>query len=426
MTVVRSASAAVRSRVRHALRESFHPGAEWRTASAVQRRNLLLDAVGSDHRPLVDLLLFAEERGVPARLPTDPLTGDRWELVHAQIALDFAARTFVQIDAARWAVETWAFAMGIVGDEQLERIEPEPAPLTRPASAPPARAPSAVHVPPRTRATGAPPSSRAAAPSLPPRSVAAAMAARILPPGPRWRTSAPPTAARHLAASAAWSPRDATAVVIAITMLVIVPAAVVVSDHRREVDRAAIREAALAPSVAASRPPTPSPSPALAPASVASADAAATRIADRLAPDHPVARGLGGRYRLEITNVEVSGSASCSQVAQRIAARQPTTEEIAHVPGTPTFRFTSRPGLIGEVDSDGRFRTNVAHGMTNGVEWRTRLSGSFAGDSLVAVSESESAGVLAWRETQECRALTSFVGRRLAAASSAPSSPLPR
>jgi hypothetical protein len=392
-----------RARVRIALAAAVSDADQWRATSDVQRRNLLLDAVGSDHRPLVDLLLFAEERGVRERLPVGSLDGDRWELVHAHTALDFASRTFVQIDAARWAVETWAFAGGHISHEQLERRVVEP-----PRTAPPAVA-AATATPSTRQPLARVPQPPLASKVLP--APAAAMVHRILPPGPRWRTQTTPTAARHLASRNTASTIEPAAVVIAVIALIAVPAIFVISTRPNAQQIAALRDAERNAAVSIT---APNPTPPSVPQSVASTDAATKRITEALVPGDIRARGIAGRYRFDVQNVEVTGSASCDVVQRRIAARPGQIEQIDHLPGAEGFTFGTSWRLLGHLDADGHFTTDRAQGATRGVQWTVQWSGVFAGDSVLAISDTETSGVLRWRETQECRAITRLVGHRVA------------
>jgi hypothetical protein len=400
----------VRARVRIALADAVRDSEQWSASSETQRRNRLLDAVGSDHRPLVDLLLFAEERGVTTRLPAETLEGDRWELVHAHTALDLAARTFVHIDAARWAVEAWAFALGRIAVEQLERAVREPerdsvvptgAAVARPAGETP------------RRSAAVPASSPVVARSAPLFPAAATQIAhRILPPGPRWRTNAPPSAARHLASSSTRWTVEPAAVFLAVLLLIGVPALLVLTGAvgRPSVSRAT---PVSPPAVARDTSTTATQPVADAVQSVAAVDASTARVAAEYLPTLVRARGIGGQYRLRVVGVEVTGSPSCDAVARRISGRPESVETISHLPGEERFTFVSRGGLVGHLTPEGTFSTDVARGSDRGVQWTVQLSGTFAGDSLIAVSDSETTGVLRWRDTQVCRALTRLVGRRL-------------
>jgi hypothetical protein len=401
-------SESARARVRTALAEAVRDLSRWQIMPEMQRRNLLLDAVGSDHRPLVDLLLFAEQRGVADRLPAGPLDGDRWELVHAHAALDFASRTFVQIDAARWVVETWAFATTRISAEQLERRVDDARATRTVAPAAPSPSPSSLSRVPSSPASPRRPS--VAGQLLP--GAAAAVVHRILPPGPRWRTQSAPTAARHLASRGSTPTVEPAAAAIAVMLLIALPAIAVVTmkpDRTRRYDVVSIT----APVAAA-------PSQTAVPQSVSTANEATPRVAESLAPGDIRARGVAGRYRLTVQGVDVTGSASCDAVQRSIESRKRPIERIEHLPGTDRITIGSSGQLVGYIEADGRFRTDRARGATRGVQWSVQWSGVFDGDSLIAISESETSGVLRWREEQSCRTLTRLVGHRLSSPLVAP------
>ncbi len=88
-------------------------------------RNRLLDDVGSDARPLVNLLLEAYARGIPQTLPAGPLAHDVWERHCARVVMAWVADRFIDAEVARWAVETWAFAIGAL-DTPLEAPQHAP------------------------------------------------------------------------------------------------------------------------------------------------------------------------------------------------------------------------------------------------------------------------------------------------------------
>jgi hypothetical protein len=209
-------------------------------------------------------------------------------------------------------------------------------------------------------------------------------------------------------------------VIAAILLLVLVPLVVLVVDHQRGLGRATrgevLRDSASAPSTVsaalASRSRARIPAEGLVPTSVRTMDLSAPRVARRLLPDDPVGRGVGGRYRVRVTAVDVVGSSSCQVVAARVAARPPAIEELEHVAGTPTFRFAAH-GMAGHLETDGTFATDLVRGVTRGITWSARMTGAFAGDSMVATSETETTGVLRWRDTQSCRTVASLVATRI-------------
>jgi hypothetical protein len=113
--------------------------------------------------------------------------------------------------------------------------------------------------------------------------------------------------------------------------------------------------------------------------------------------------GLAGRYVVRRRVLAVSGSESCSAVAAAVGAAAPTVETVAHRPGEGEFALTSRPGLRGTVDDDGRFRTGAVAGSRGGVHYQFRMVGQFLPDGFRAETESETRAVLRWGEVQSCR-----------------------
>ncbi|HYW32103.1 MAG TPA: hypothetical protein VE869_11395 [Gemmatimonas sp.] len=119
-----------RVRMRDALRELVREDPAWNAGSLQLFRNRLLDHTGSDARPLAELLLEAYRRGWQHRIGGVPMASARWDALVAPFIMQWSAERFVQPDMARWAVECWGYALGIIDAGQL-RIAPPPPP--RPA-----------------------------------------------------------------------------------------------------------------------------------------------------------------------------------------------------------------------------------------------------------------------------------------------------
>lgn len=125
------------------------------------------------------------------------------------------------------------------------------------------------------------------------------------------------------------------------------------------------------------------------------------------------AAGFGGRYAVRQAVLAVGGSESCDAVAAAVRPAATTLETVAHVPGAPTFALTSRPGVHGTVDGDGRFRTEPLEGTRDGVHYWFRMTGRFAGDGFQAETESATDAVLKFGSVQRCRVSASLDGHRL-------------
>jgi hypothetical protein len=115
-----------RIRMRDALREIIdETPVGWERPSLFVLRNRLLDRTGSDARPLAELLLEALRRGWRDRLPSGLLDTPRFDSLVSPFVLQWSAERFVQPEMARWAVESWAYALRRIDEQQL-RIAPPP------------------------------------------------------------------------------------------------------------------------------------------------------------------------------------------------------------------------------------------------------------------------------------------------------------
>ncbi len=111
------------SNARRALRDALHQRVrgvdDWAEPSIAVFRNFLLDDVGSDARPLTNLLLEAIDRGVLESLPQERLAPAQWTARCTSLVMQWVGERFVQPEAARWAVESWAYALGTIEASQL-------------------------------------------------------------------------------------------------------------------------------------------------------------------------------------------------------------------------------------------------------------------------------------------------------------------
>lgn len=113
--------------VRDALRMLVEEQPErWDKPSLFVLRNRLLDRTGSDARPLAEFLIEALRRGWRDRLPANgALETARFDMMVAPFVLQWSRDRFVQPEMARWAVESWAYALRVIDESQL-RIAPPP------------------------------------------------------------------------------------------------------------------------------------------------------------------------------------------------------------------------------------------------------------------------------------------------------------
>lgn len=115
-----------RVRVRDALRELVEESpTRWDKPSLFVLRNRLLDRTGSDARPLAEFLIEALRRGWRDRLPSGAMETSRFDGMVAPFVLQWSRERFVQPDMARWAVESWAYALRVIDESQI-RIAPPP------------------------------------------------------------------------------------------------------------------------------------------------------------------------------------------------------------------------------------------------------------------------------------------------------------
>ncbi len=119
-----------RVRVRDALRELIAEDPHgWYKPSYFVLRNRLLDRTGSDARPYAELLLEAARRGWRERLPRTMLDPQRWHATVAPFQLHWSAERFLQPEMARWALESWAYALKVIDASQLTVAPPPREPM---------------------------------------------------------------------------------------------------------------------------------------------------------------------------------------------------------------------------------------------------------------------------------------------------------
>lgn len=397
--------------------------------SDLSARNRMLDSCGSDLRPLVDLLLgvgpLVQARlGEPGRESSEPWTARRAPIVHAIVAT-----RFLQSDVARWTVDAWAVALGVLPPTTLvaPQVESERAatmlPNTTTTSA--GAANNRHRVGARNRPAPTPGvTTKAFTPAA-----SAAVAARYrigskAAPYPRPMVPVNP----RFAARMHRLERAATIsfMLLALTVIVLLSSAI-----------AGIRSRPVAPG--APRVPVPASSPAVAPATSSSGSAPSSAAAVIRAPSPApaemmreahdsafvrdaalsaaairaaLARGVGGSYTVMQQTRSVDGSVSCSTVAYALREPRSSVEHIMHTPGSRELTLTSRR-TSGRVYDDGRFELGPTGGTTNGVRWTFRMRGQFTPDGFTGQSETETFAVIRWGRTQSCIALADIVATRL-------------
>lgn len=113
------------------------------SAFTVSERNRMLDHCGSDHRPLVELLLSLGPT-LHRRLHGSHGAGMLWETRRAPLVHHVVATRYLQPDVARWAVDAWAAALGVISERNVSSptvhgaVTPVPSPMRDTAYQPPA------------------------------------------------------------------------------------------------------------------------------------------------------------------------------------------------------------------------------------------------------------------------------------------------
>lgn len=412
-----SASTDAFARAATALAEAWRRDASLFESSPTRVVNELLDACGSDHRPLINLLLSVDAT-FRARFTTGS-TNDAWEMRRAPLVHQLVATRYLQPDVARWVVDAWGAALG-VGPAAVSRPalshELEPVGVSRTTTswgaasthgngtvlpAPPlatARGTKALMPPPRT-------GGRALATTRPSGNVATATARPV----PRWRSTgigvSPAQAAQAQRTERIWF-----GVMAATGLIVFVAGAIGIANRKSQAATAAAILPAVAPAVRAidgqSMLPLPPADPLTAPVVPADADG---RPEDALSA---VATGLAGAYRVRQTVRVVDGSASCSSIAAVLAPGRTSIERIEHQPGSREFALATR-SVNGTVDANGAFEIGQAVGTTDGIRWQFSMRGRFTATGFVAETQTKTSAIIRWGRTQQCITLADLVAERI-------------
>lgn len=418
------------TRVADALRFEVASGDVDGLLSNVSARNRMLDTCGSDLRPLVDLLLGVGPLVKSQLTASGNGSASQWPVRRAPVVHAIVATRFLQPDVARWTVDAWAVALGMLPTTTLvsPQLESErsatilPSVSTHPSVASSHRQRIGAHNRPTLPAAGA------AASTFSPGAFATATARyRIGSKGAPYPRPAVPVNP-HFAARMHRLERAATIsfMLLAIAVIVLLSSAI-----------AGIRSRPVTPS--APRVPAPVASPARSaatPAQSASAAGAALRVQtmertptqvmqeahdsafvrdaalSAAAIRTALARGVGGSYTVVQQTRSVDGSVSCSTVADALRAPRSSVEHIMHVAGSRELTLTSRR-TSGRLYDDGRFELGPTGGTTDGVRWTFRMRGQFTPGGFTGQSETETFAVIRWGRTQSCIAIADIVATRL-------------
>lgn len=402
-----------------------------RAVLSTRQRNRLLDETGSDHRPLVDLLIDLGHVVRPAleRVPQRPLSAAAWDTTRAPMVHQIVSTRYLQPDVARWAVDVWGRALGVspapVAREQI--ISPqvrttEMVPYAAASGAAGAAAATAKATLARATARfgtlpplpSTPKPARPNAPSWAGGPASFGVGAKVKP-GARSALASSgrlvPSASRVQGPK--YQPVERLAALVLTGILSIMLIATIGQKFGPQTQRSRgvimTRAEGPAPRVA-----TIAPAPSTDSLTVRSGvvgGTAATRepaigtAARAIAPSapfvSPMLAGVAGRYRVTQRIRSVDGSSSCESVARALGVGRETDERITHVPGHAVFRLDSR-GVAGTLDSEGRFVAGPLSGTTNNIPWQFRMRGRFVPNGFIGESETYTQAILRWGRTQSC------------------------
>ncbi len=370
-------------------------GAHWSTGTRDQdrTRNLLLDACGSDHRPLVELVLIVGDDLRPALDHTRSVLADRvdrprWETLRAPLFHRLVATRFLQTDIARWLVDSWAFATGVLAQEPaspaLQRVlEETPELAAAPHSMGLSRSPSTWRHPSALAGTGT--IGRSTTP----------FATRA--PSARSSGSMPSTVSggrgRMTPAELARIKRMERAGMILLAsagVFSFVAHGYAMWSRPLERERVTVADRAIGPISASTSPVTTN--------GLGDADDGASTPA--------------GRYQVSHRATSVTGGDGCELVAGALAKQQTSVEIVEHDPATATIRLASRQ-VSGALQPDGQFQIGPDSGTTDGVRWTFVMRGRFTHDGFIAQSQKTTDAIVKWHAMRSCAVVADLVGTRV-------------
>ncbi len=454
-----------------ALASLLAQGETWPPSAPQRFRNLLLDACGSDHRALIDLLLRVGRHGlVDALHALGTVRTSEWPARRTTLVSMVVGELFVNADIATWAVDAWAVALGVVPRDAANALRAEYAARAASASArvervttprarsssgargtptPGVKAPTAAatYVPGAPSWAGGPPAPRVGA------WVRGAPAAGA----PRWRVPGAGAGAASASGSTIHPPNFAgffvAMCVFGVFFLGFVMTARSMSEPIASAAQVALRavDSALltAPGASVDATTVATDSSARGADSAAAVvdsaartvdsaartvDSAPRVVADMAAARQPVnAEGapvlsaeayhttpmnapvpsLAGRYRVERRILAVNGSAMCTPVADALQnADAVSDEEFTQTADTREFQLVSRPGVHGMLQGDGTFATAPHSGTHDGVRYNFRMIGRTTPTGFVARTYTETEAVIRYRRTQRCMVIADLIGAR--------------
>ncbi len=425
---------------------------------------MMLDECGSDYRPLVELLLDLGRTVRPVLADCGPQSAAAWPNLRAPLVHKLVSTRYLQPDVARWAVDVWACALGVVtvveppkvmagvasegDDSSAHGTDDDPrsaaqsaaraasgsgvgrttggarAASPRPVTVTPQQVPAQLRSVPSW--AGGPVSFRVGQKPKQPSLAALAQSGRVV-----VRSTSAPAGPR-------FQPVERRAAMILGTLLVVItgglmnafngrpaPAAPAESDSTGEGARTSTPAEPVAPTVATamaapdSALQLPLPLPLSLPASEAAPPPPATGVPHTGGRPVRVAHGarirdtgVAGRYLVTQRVRDVSGTESCDAVARALGAGRETEEVVSHTPGAGQFTLVTR-GVLGTLDSDGQFISEPRSGTTNNVNWQFRMRGRFGPEGFTGESVTHTDAILRWGRLQNCVVTAELTGRRL-------------
>ena len=393
------------ARVSAALLAVWPQVADHTTGMTVAERGLLLDHCGSDHRPLVDLLLDIGQQIRPPLLAIGrtPQRAADWANTRAPLVHKLVATRYLQPDVARWAVDVWGTALGLVAERTIELTPPvvETA-TTVPNKADATRKPAPPPAPPAKPAQRQP-TVRAAATTRPTSPRSPAPRSTLVATSVSSRTTV--VVNRRAAPGLHFQPVERLAAAVLGLLLLVIT--VSWSQDLRKRRSGDVPLANPEDRTAAATPAVPSVEP-----SVALPGAGAIVQSDRRISGSLVDAGVGGRYVVTARVQEVNGTRNCRAVAEALGLGRESLEVVAHEPGSSRFALPGRE-VTGTLDAEGWFTAYPRSGTTDNINWQFRMRGRFAANGFSALSETYTSAVLRWGRSQHCVVTAELTGRRL-------------
>ena len=363
-------------------------------------RSLLLDHCGSDHRPLVDLLLDIGQQIRPQLLAIGgtPQRAADWVNTRAPLVHKLVATRYLQPDVARWAVDVWGTALGLVAELTPPVVEtattapnkPDATRKAAPPAAPPAK-PAQRQPAAHAAATTRPTSPRSPAPRTTMVVTTVSSSTRVM-------------AHRPAAPGLHFQPIERLAAAVLGLLLLVITVSWSQDLRRRRSGDVPIANPDDR-TVEATPPPPVEPT-------VALPGAGGAVQSDRRISGSLVDAGVGGRYVVTARVQEVSGTRNCRAVADALEIGRETLEVVTHEPGSSRFALPGRE-VTGTLDADGWFTAYPLSGTTDNINWQFRMRGRFAANGFSALSETYTSAVLRWGRSQHCVVTAELTGRRL-------------